>query len=237
MSAGDSANPGLRILHRDAVLVAVDKPSGLLVHRTPLEPRERRAAVQILRDQLGQRVWPLHRLDRPTSGVLLFALDAEAARSMAKAFAERRVRKTYLAVVRGHPPEQGEVDHPLLRRPGSAPVAARTRWVRRATVELPVRVDRYPTSRYALVELEPLTGRRHQLRRHLKHLSHPIIGDTIYGKARHNRLFEERFGAKGLLLACTALEFAHPVDGRTVRIATTPAGSFARVLEALGWDP
>lgn len=237
MNSLRAADARLRILHRDACLVAVDKPSGLLVHRSALDPRERRVAVQILRDTLGQRVWPLHRLDRPTSGVLLFALDPEAARSMAQAFAERRVRKTYLAVVRGHPPEHGEVDHPLVRRPGTEPVEARTRWTRRATAELPVCVDRYPTSRYALVELEPVTGRRHQLRRHLKHLSHPIIGDTIYGKARHNHLFEERFGARGLLLACTALEFAHPVDGRTLRIATAPGGSFSRVLDALGWAP
>ena len=225
----------MRVLFRDEVLVAVEKPAGLLVHRTALAPGERRAAVQLLRDQLGQRVLPVHRLDRATSGVLLFALDRATAARLGEAFVTHAVRKTYLAVVRGHPPESGEVDHPLSPRPGATAVAARTRWRRLATCELPVRVDRYPTSRYALVELEPVTGRRHQLRRHLQHLSHPVIGDTIYGKARHNHLFEERFGVRALLLACTALEFAHPATGQLLRIATPPGGGFARVLQALGW--
>lgn len=231
----DGSTP-LRVLHRDEHLVAIDKPAGLLVHRTELEPRATVAAVQLLRDQIGQPVYPAHRLDRPTSGVLLFALDPPTAQLLATAFAERRVRKLYRTVVRGHPAVEGRVDHPLAPRPGRPPVPAITRWRRLATAELPVRVDRYPTSRYALLELEPLTGRFHQLRRHLHHLSHPIIGDTVHGKARHNRLFAERFGATGLLLSCVALELVHPVSGAPLRLMAAPHAGIVRAMQALGWE-
>lgn len=219
------------------------KPAGLLVHRSDVDRHERRFAVQLLRAQLGRPVWPVHRLDRGTSGVLLFALDAGTASALGKQFAAGHTEKTYLAVVRGWPEAAGVVDHPL------APVAdgraglegngvaqpATTRYRRLATVELPHRVDRYPTSRYALLELEPLTGRRHQLRRHLKHLSHPIIGDATYGKGRHNRLFQELFDCRRLLLAAVALAFRHPVDGREVQLTAPPAADFATVLDGLGW--
>ncbi len=143
----------------------------------------------------------MHRLDKGTSGVLLFALDAGVARRVADAFAAGSIRKQYLAVVRGWPDERGVIEQPLVpidddRAPRTSNVArdARTRFVRLATAELPRRVDRYPTTRYALLELEPTTGRRHQLRRHLAHVSHPIIGDSTYGKGAHNRLFRELFG-------------------------------------------
>ena len=178
----------LPIIYRDEHLVAVHKPSGLLVHRTFLDRHETRFAVQILRDQIGQHVHPVHRLDRGTSGVLLFALDRDICRDVATQFENQQVEKIYLAVVRGHPDETGVIDHPLSRqfddyefRPLSAAHEAQdaiTRYRRLAVAELPHAVDRYPTSRYALLELAPQTGRRHQIRRHLKHIAHPIIGDA-----------------------------------------------------------
>ena len=192
-------NETLEVLYRDEHLIAIHKPAGLLVHRTVLDRNETRFAVQLLRDQIGQYVYPVHRLDRGTSGVLLFALDKEIGKQVSAQFEAQQVDKTYLAVVRGHPPEAGRIDHPLTRqyddyefRPASATneaQPARTDYRRLAVAELPHQVDIYPTSRYALLELKPTTGRRHQLRRHLKHLAHPIIGDATYGKGRHNRLF------------------------------------------------
>jgi len=204
--------------------------------------------VQLLRRQLGRRVYPVHRLDKGASGVLLFALSRQVGQALNALFAHRRVEKTYLAVVRGYPPECGEIDYPLTRRredidrrqgPGVASRLSRdamTRFRRLATVELQHRVDRYPTSRYALVQLEPLTGRRHQLRRHLKHLSHPIIGDTTYGKSRHNRLFNDVLGCGRLLLACVELRLVHPVTGERLVLSAALDTDFATLLRTLGWE-
>jgi tRNA pseudouridine65 synthase len=243
VSTDDSAcAEELPILYRDDVVVVVDKPPGLLVHRSPIDRHETRFAVQLLRDQLGRHVYPVHRLDKGTSGALAFALDPDTARALAEQFAGKQVRKTYLAIVRGWPPAAGVIDHPLdAVRDAYAPAAdagpkpCRTAFRTLGTVELPVRVDRYPTARYALVELEPETGRRHQLRRHLAHLSHPIIGDSTYGKGRHNRLFAERYGVRRLLLACVQLEFAHPLLGDRISVRAPLEESFATVNSAVGW--
>ena len=241
MTAG--APESLPIVYRDETLIAVHKPSGLLVHRSVLDRHETRFALQILRDQIGQRVYPVHRLDKGTSGLLLFALDREVGRLLSGQFERGEVEKRYVAVVRGHPPESGEIDHPLARMAdehagvpaGAAAQPAHTRYRRLATVELPYRVDRYPSSRYALVELQPLTGRWHQLRRHLKHVSHPIIGDATHGKGRHNRLFQQLFGHARLLLAATGMQLVHPVSGQTLHLQAGLAEDFAEVIDRLGW--
>jgi tRNA pseudouridine65 synthase len=233
--------PVLPVLYRDDRMVVVDKPSGLLVHRSPLDRHETRFALQIVRDQLGRRVHPVHRLDKGTSGALVLALDAEAAKAFSHAFATRNVFKTYLALVRGWPDVAGSIDRPLTavqdERIGPQslePRTATTHYRRVATYELPVHVDRYPTSRYALIELSPQGGRRHQLRRHLAGASHPIVGDSTYGKGRHNRLFAAQFGVRRLLLACTRLEFAS-VPGREgpLRVDAPLAAEFAALIAAL----
>jgi tRNA pseudouridine65 synthase len=233
----------LPILFRDDALVVINKPSGLLVHRSPIDRHETRFAVQLLRDQLGRHVYPVHRLDKGTSGALAFALDKATATALAEQFADHRVRKTYIAIVRGWPPASGVIDYPLdAVQDAYAPAApagpkpCRTAYRTLATVELPQRVDRYPTSRYALVELEPETGRRHQLRRHLAHLSHPIVGDSTYGKGRHNRLFAERYGVRRLLLACVGLVFTHPATGQTVCVRADPGPEFEALRRQLQWN-
>ncbi|MCX7167110.1 MAG: pseudouridine synthase [Rhodocyclales bacterium] len=237
----------LDILYRDEFLVAIHKPAGLLVHRSDIDRHETRFAVQLLRDQIGQRVHPLHRLDRGTSGVLLFAFDADSARGVGGQFQRDEVKKRYLAIVRGWPPESGVIDHALSRRfddygrklgPESRAEAlpAVTEYRRLATVELPDAVDRYPSSRYALVILMPKSGRQHQLRRHMKHIAHPIIGDATWGKGVHNRFFQQRFGCERLLLACTGLSLRHPADGRPLAINARLEPSFAGVVDALGWN-
>jgi tRNA pseudouridine65 synthase len=232
----------LTILYRDELLIAIDKPPGLLVHRSDIDRHETRFAVQLLRDQIGRRVQPVHRLDKGTSGVLLFAFDADAARDLGRQFEANAVEKSYLAVVRGWPPESGVIDHALARRyddygrvmPEAEPQPAATRYRRLATVELPYEVEGYPTSRYALVELQPLTGRRHQLRRHLAHIAHPIIGDATYGRGRHNRFFQQHFGCGRLLLACTRLQFRHP-DGHDMAVTADVGDDFRALLSRLGW--
>ncbi len=238
-------DPPLPILYQDDHLVAVHKPSCLLVHRSMIDRHETRFALQTVRNQLGRHVYAVHRLDKGTSGILLFGLSPEAGRALSQAFEHQQVDKHYLAVVRGWPAAAGEIDDPLSRQDddgkpvrdqAAAAQPALTRYQRLATVELPVAVDRYPSSRYALVALQPHTGRRHQLRRHLKHISHPIIGDATHGKGRHNRWFAGQFGVSRLLLACTALTVPHPVSGAPLARHCPPSADFIQVLAGLGWQ-
>jgi tRNA pseudouridine65 synthase len=240
--SGPRAAP-LEVLYRDEHLIAVAKPCGLLVHRTALDAHASDFAVQRLRDELGRPVYPAHRLDKATSGVLLFALSPGVHRLLAAAFEARSVAKRYLGIVRGWPAEAGTIEHALAdvadahAAPAGAPRRpASTLFRRLAATELPVQVDRYPGSRYALLELEPLTGRRHQLRRHLRHIGHPLIGDTTYGQGRHNRLFRERFDCHRLLLAAVELRLTHPVSGAPLSIVARLAPDFGAVVAALGWE-
>lgn len=235
----------LPILFRDEHIVVIDKPPGLLVHRSEIDRHETRFAIQILRDQIGQKVWPAHRLDRGTSGVLLFGLSPEITRQLGQQFEAGTIEKCYWAVVRGHPPVSGSIDHPLSRQrdayefqgelSSKEAQPALTHFRKLAEIELPVEIDRYPTSRYALLEVEPVTGRRHQIRRHLKHIAHPVIGDATHGKGRHNRYFAEHLNCHRLLLACVRLCFNHPVDNRRLEIKAPVSGEFAATLARFGW--
>lgn len=224
-----------RLLHQDPWLVAVDKPPGLLVHRTGLDAGETHFALQMVRDRLGRPVWPVHRLDKGTSGVLLFALDATTAAALGRRFESgERLSKTYRAVVRGWPPDAGEIDHPLRRldddaRAGRDEVqAARSRFrvLERWTLPLPDRG--FATTRFALVELQPLTGRRHQLRRHMKHAAHPIVGDATHGKGPLNRSVAALLGVARLWLHAHSVECEHPATGRPLRIEAAPGSEWAR---------
>lgn len=236
----------LNIVYQDPFFVVIDKPPGLLVHRSKIDRQETRFALQILRNQLGRHVFPVHRLDKPTSGLLVFALSSEVAALLSTQFSKRIISKRYLAVVRGYCPAAGEIDYALKEKPDriadrraskdKAAQEALTCFRALAQVEWPEAVDRYPQARYSLVELRPLTGRKHQLRRHMKHLSHPIIGDALHGKGVHNRFFARRFDCARLLLACTGLDFAHPVTGEALRLRTSPGVAFERVIHAFEWQ-
>ncbi len=213
----------LPLLYRDDRLIAVAKPSGLPVHRG--WSRERTVALTLARDRLGRHVYPVHRLDQGTSGVLLFALDREAARSLQEQLAAGTVRKRYLALVRGITPAEGVIDHPIPREDGGPRVPAVTEYRRLGIFE-----------RYSLVEAVPKTGRRHQIRRHLKHIDHPLIGDVRYGKGEHNRLFRERFGLHRLALHALEITFVHPDDGRLLSIAAPVPEDLAGPLRAMGFE-
>jgi len=236
----------LDILYIDDHYVVIDKPSGLLVHRSPIDKRETRFALQILRDQIGQHIYPIHRLDKPTSGAMIFGLHSDAAKLMAEIINTDKVSKTYWAVVRGYAPEEGHIDHALSYQPDDytdkdrrtlpAPQAAQTSFKRLATVEIPVFVDRYPQSRYSWVELSPHTGRRHQLRRHMKHIGHPIIGDARHGKGVHNRFFQSEYQANRLLLMARELRWQHPYSGAEITNQASMDEAFASVFKAFGWS-
>lgn len=224
----------LEVLYRDERFIAIDKPAGMLVHRTWISDGSE-FALQRLRDQIGRRVYPLHRLDRPTSGVLLFALDREAAAELGAAFEARQLEKRYLAVTRGFVEEEGVIDYALREEPDKPAQAAVTRYRPLARVELPIAVGRYPTARYSLVEAMPETGRMHQLRKHFAHIFHPIIGDTTHGEGRHNRLFRERFGLHRLLLLAHRLDFTHPYSGERISIRAPLPPELGPMFEQFGW--
>ena len=211
----------LEILYQDEYLIAVNKPSGLLVHKSPIDRHETRFALQIVRDQIGQYVYPIHRLDKPTSGVLIFGLSKEVAQAFSDMFAGGSVSKTYLAITRGHTPESGLIDHPLsqmldtkeqkLAGITKEEQCAITLFEREAIVTIPYEVDRYPATRYSLVKLNPKTGRKHQLRRHMKHISHHIVGDTKHGRGEHNKFFRKHYDINRLLLHALEISFIHPI--------------------------
>ena len=236
----------LPVLYQDEHLVAVNKPSGLLVHRSAIDRHATGIAMKIVRDQLGQWVYPLHRLDKSTSGALVFALDPDTARAMTRAFMEAQVSKGYLAIVRGFTAEGGRIDHPLKdrgdkmtgREQNGDRLGKRsvTDYRRLATVELPQPVGRYATARYSLVAAAPLTGRTHQIRRHMKHLFHPVVGDTTYGDGRQNEFFRRKFNCRRLLLHAATIAFSHPWTGRRLSIQAPLDHEFCAVIEALQWD-
>ncbi len=220
----------LDILYLDDYLAVVNKPAGWLVHRTPLDKGESRFVLQALRDQIGQLVWPVHRLDKGTSGVLVFALSAEVARAMGQAFESGEgLHKQYRAIVRGWPDDEQFIDHPLKRMPDDMrsqreeiqSAQTRLRTLRRG--ELPIPQGTFPTLRWAEVELQPLTGRRHQLRRHAKHIAHPIIGDATHGKGPLNRAVAAHLDANRLWLHALKLHLLHPVHAQPLEISAPPA--------------
>lgn len=234
----------LTIIYRDEHFIAINKPSGLLVHRSFVDPHETQFAMQLLRDQIGQHVFPVHRLDRPTSGVLLFALSADAARAIGPEFSEHRIEKTYIALVRGYLTSEINLDYPLTeeqddytdkKAKAAEPKPAVTNFFPLATIDVLYSVDKYPTTRYSLVKCQPKTGRKHQIRRHLKHLNHPIIGDAKHGKGIHNRFFAEKFGGNRLMLACTEMKFTQPFTCEQIQLCAPLDECFFRVLEQFNW--
>lgn len=236
--AVEISSPDLDVLYQDEFLVAVNKPSGLLVHRSWLDCHATEFALQKVRNQIGQYVYPVHRLDRPTSGILLFALDKESAQDLMLQFSQHTTDKRYLAVVRGCM-EDGELDYALKEKldkiadkqaqQDKPAQEAFTQYRCLQQTELPIAVRPYNSSRYSLMELIPKTGRKHQLRRHMAHLRHPIVGDTSHGDGKHNAMFRDNFDCHRLLLHAAYLSFKHPKSGELIEI-NAPLDDFFQSL-------
>ncbi|MEB2784015.1 pseudouridine synthase [Algoriphagus persicinus] len=228
----------LDILFEDEYLIAINKPSGVLVHRTSIAADETVFALQLLRDQIGQHVSPVHRLDRPTSGVLLFSKKEEILPLLKGQFADRSVQKTYLAIVRGIPEIKSDlIDHPLKSERSGRMQEAQTSYQVLAEAEIPFdTTGRYPTSRYSLLELKPETGRTHQIRRHLAHLRHYILGDKKHGDNKQNQFFERQFLLNNLLLHARQLEFTHPISKKTIVVLAPLPSHFQKTINDLGWS-
>ncbi|MBP6899658.1 MAG: pseudouridine synthase [Burkholderiaceae bacterium] len=235
MSDGAPPGPPLPLLWQDAQLLAVYKPAGLLVHRSALDAHADDDLVSRLRRQLQAPVWPAHRLDKGTSGLLLLARDAGTAAALGQAFAEGHVHKTYRALVRGWPADSGETRQPLARDPelpstGQPLLPATTRWRVLQRLEWPLASDgRHASTRLALVEVQPLTGRRHQIRRHFKQLGHPLIGDATHGKGPLNRAIAAWLGHGRLWLHAQSVALEHPATGQHLQLHAEPGAEWLRL--------
>jgi tRNA pseudouridine65 synthase len=219
----------LEILYQDANIVAINKPSGMLVHKTNIAAYDKGPfAMQTLRDQLEKHVFTIHRLDRPTSGVLLFATNSNTAKQL--------VQKTYLAICRGYTEDAGEINEPLMHDDRQIMQDAVTRYQKLAQVEMPFAISRYPTSRYSLVQVKPLTGRMHQIRKHFAKIRHYLVGDTKHGDLKHNKYFSEQLGISGLLLHAKELKFSHPHTGDEITIEAPIPEVFIKTFEIFGWS-
>lgn len=232
----------LTVLYQDNHIIAINKPEGLLVHRTHLDKQEEDAVVQRLRDQIGQWVFPVHRLDRATSGVLLLALSPAVARQLGTQFENHEIHKTYHALVRGHLPSVGRIDYPLTKinevkgRARSKVIGtekdAETDYKTLSQFTLPIPVSRYNESRCSLVEITPRQGRKHQIRRHFKHVFHPLIGDSRYGCRHYNTLFKQDPLPKRMFLHALSIQFTHPINQQAMAIYAPYGKSF---VDTIAW--
>lgn len=222
----------LEIIFQDNDLVVINKPHGLLVHQSPIARDAEEFALQMLRDQINQNVWPAHRLDRKTGGLLLFALNKDTNALLQGLFRDNLIKKKYLAIVRGHTPDEMEIDYPLRKENGTLQEAF-TFFKTLQKAEIEVALGKYKTSRYSLVEAAPETGRMHQLRKHFAHINHPIIGDRPHGCNKQNRLFKETWEMDTMLLHASKLEFTHPITKKELRLIAPLQSEFKRVMDLM----
>lgn len=220
------------ILYEDEHYVAINKPTGILVHKTKIS-EDTVFVLQLLRDQLGQRIYPVHRLDRATSGVLIFGKTSEAASLLGQQFQSKDVQKTYWAVIRGFVEDVATIDYALLTEDRKKRQEAVTHYKRLLQVELPYAVGRYATARYSLVEVQTETGRRHQIRRHFSHLRHPIIGDRRHGDVKHNKFFANDLRIDRLLLHARSLKWKHPFSQKVEHIKASIDLLFQKALSLI----
>jgi tRNA pseudouridine65 synthase len=223
------------ILYEDEYLIAVNKPAGIFVHRSKLDPKATVFMVQEIRNVVGHKVYPVHRLDRKTSGALIFAKNKEVQRSMNNLFKHTDISKKYLAIVRGYAPDFAIIDYPLKYDNGKVK-EAKTTIMTIQKVEIPISSGKFLTSRYSLLYAYPYTGRMHQIRRHLAHIFHPIIGDRPHGCNKQNRFFLHHFNLTEMMLHAYNINFKHPVTHNYVYIRAPFRGEFLRILTELGFQ-
>lgn len=224
----------LEIIYQDEHIIAINKPSGLLVHRSPMAKDAKVFALQELRNQIGQHVYPAHRIDRQTSGVLLFSLSTEIDQKLKELFRDQKIKKKYWTIVRGYTPEEGNITKPLAKDKDSEALDAITRYKKLNQVELPFAASKFPTCRISLVEVYPETGKMHQIRRHFAHIRHYIIADKPHGDCKQNKAFFNQFGLNNMLLHSKEIEFEHPVTKSLIKIHANLPDHFQQIVNLFG---
>jgi tRNA pseudouridine65 synthase len=227
----------MEVVFEDDFFIAINKPTGVFVHKTNLDPSAKIFALQYVRNLIGQHVYSVHRLDRKTSGLLLFAKDRECQVLTNHLFATQKITKKYIAIVRGYVNDYGVINYDILLDNGKK-VNAITHYRCLQKVELPIKTyQKFETSRYSLLSLSPFTGRQHQLRRHLAHIFHPIIGDRPHGCNKQNRAFLQFFNMSEMLLHNRFMSFLHPITGESIEMKAPIFGTFSRMIQEMGFDP
>lgn len=230
----------MKIIYQDEYFFAIDKPAGYFVHPPELSPYpvpKEKICLYHLRRLFKQDVFPVHRLDAPTSGVLLFAMSKDSTRELSRLFMERKLQKTYHAVVRGYVAEEGHIDLPLEIDEVGTLLEATTLYKRLATVELPYAVGKkYSTTRYSLVEVQPVTGRWHQIRRHFDRISHPLLGDIEHGDSHHNRFFRDELKIQGLCLKALRIQLEHPWLGHNLSIEAPACAKWNKIYQLFNFS-
>ena len=228
-------NTPFPILYEDEALIAINKPIGILVHRTRIS-EDKQFVLQLLRNQIGYRIYPIHRLDRATSGVLIFGKNKEGAGLLSQQFRDKKIEKQYLGIIRGYVEDAATIDYPLAKETWLPKKEAISHYKRLAQTEINVPIGRYETARYSLVEVRLETGRRHQIRRHFSHLRHPVIGDKKHGDVKHNKYWTNEFGIPRMLLHAQHLQFNHPTTGKNTLIYAPIDSAFQAALDLLGFN-
>jgi tRNA pseudouridine65 synthase len=226
----------LQIIYEDDHILAINKPAGLLVHRTRIAEEKKMFAMQMLRDQVGYRVYPLHRLDRPTSGVLLFGKNSHTASLLGPYFTNHQFYKEYWAIVRGYTADHEIINYPLINKEKKVLQDAVTEYMTLAKIELAIPVGPYQTARYSLVKVIPQSGRFHQIRKHFGHIRHYIIGDKSHGDWRHNKMFFDNYQCQNLCLHARSLQFTHPVVGSFISIEAAFPQHFHKISQEFNWS-
>ncbi len=225
----------LEILYRDDFFVAINKPNGLMVHRSSIASDVQVFALQMLRDQTGRYVYPVHRLDRKTSGILLFAFDKETTKILQKGIECKSTIKEYTAITRGYFPDKITVDYPLINDKGKKREAC-TKFELIETTEIPVALGKHQTSRYSLIKAFPQTGRMHQIRKHCNHLRHPIIGDRPHGCSKQNRMFKKKWEMTNMLLHASRMTLIHPFEENIVELHASFPKKFLQMKQVLSFE-
>ncbi|MCH3882215.1 pseudouridine synthase [Tenacibaculum aquimarinum] len=227
----------LEIIFEDEYIICVNKPNNVLVHhaRHSRNVADEESLLQLLDAQVGGKFYPIHRLDRKTSGIILLAKETKYVSKFQELFTDNLIDKTYFGIVRGHAPETKIIDSPVKGRDGKVHKEAETHLTTIEKIVLDIPVKPYDSSRYSLVELKPKTGRMHQLRVHANKISHPLIGDPKYGDKNHNVMFEENFSCKNMFLHAGTLEFKHPFLEEKLFLKATFSKDWITLFKVFNW--